>query len=1327
MSAVDTPHLEPPPPPHTRARKRWFVRVLALIGVLVLVIAAGLAWLLQTQGGARFVLERVARVAGEGVKIEGAQGSLGGVIRIALIEVNRPGIYARIEDFRMETSLVAPLRGHLLVHDLGARKVEVRTASTGAAAQVPVSFAPPYAIELQKGTVGELRLGVLTPEAQAEKDPARKRALMDASSAHDIVVKDIFLSGSGDERHWRIEEARADTPYGKGSLGGTVETKQPFKVVASALWSGTVAERAYKATINANGTLKSLEAKLDGELSGQKASARLVLEPFATMPVRVLELTARDVDLAQQGLGPATQLTLDVKLAAAEGKSFAGPVRVENARPGPWDRGALPFSHANARVAVTSERVDIADLEVALAGGGGATGRVRLEKNGVTADLRVADVDLAALHGALQKTRVTGRVGVSGDRAAQKFDVALKDPRFSIEGRAALANKKLDVETARVNTGGGAVTATGSLALAGRREFRFEGRAEHFDPSAFVKSSKGDLNFTFTTQGTLEGGVAGEARVAIAPSTLAQLPAGGRIEVSGDLRRIAAADIDVTLGESRLAAKGSFGRPGDAMDVIIHAPNLSVLSKPFGVALAGRADATGRITGTFAVPAGRVELTGGELALPGNVFMRTLTAKIEAGADPESAIEAKLDATGAAMGKDSPPTTLAETLTVSVRGKRAAHRIELAAKMNRDNDVQLAMQGGLDPRAKTLAWNGSVDTLRLTGRGAFSLVQRATLSASAARVELGDARLKGEWGEVHLETTRWTPRTLDVKGSSAGVQVQNLARSLRLGDVPRSTLVVAGNWDIHAAETFEGTVELRRLSGDLRVGEPPLPLGLQDLTLKANAVRGRANATLAISGERVGKVSGEGSGQIVRGEHGWTFAADAPVQAHLVATHTNLESFTPWLGPDSRLGGRFDAEVNVTGTGADPRVSGRARASGLVLREPQTGFELEQGVIAVRLDGKSIAIDELAAVTPWHMSEGAREKISIAPPPNGGRISADGSIDMGARSGAIRLKLDHVPVTQLATRFVSLSGEARLEAGKDGLLAAGTLNADAGWVGALANAPPSVADDVVVVRASTPAEEGAKREPIHVDVKLALGDQVYFQGRGLDTRLEGEIRLTGTPGPGLRASGTIKTAGGTYDGYGQKLTIERGVLTFAGPVDNPRLNVLALRKGLPVEAGVEVLGTTTRPRVRLVSNPDVPEPEKLSWLVLGRSASDASLGDSAVMMAAARALLGNNNPGSDLTKKLGFDEIRIGRSDTNSVLGVLPQSTVAGRTGTSSAADVISVGRRINDQVHLTYQQGLSDAEGSLKLTWKITQQFQLLARAGYQPGLDAVYRWTFK
>ena len=78
------------------------------------------------------------------------------------------------------------------------------------------------------------------------------------------------------------------------------------------------------------------------------------------------------------------------------------------------------------------------------------------------------------------------------------------------------------------------------------------------------------------------------------------------------------------------------------------------------------------------------------------------------------------------------------------------------------------------------------------------------------------------------------------------------------------------------------------------------------------------------------------------------------------------------------------------------------------------------------------------------------------------------------------------------------------------------------------------------------------------------------------------------------------------------------------------------------------------------------------------------------------------------------------------MLGVLPQSTVAGRTGTPSAAEVVTVGKRLNRQFYLSYEQGLADAEGTLKLAWRLTRRFQLLARAGYLPGLDAVYRWSF-
>src|SRR5688500_10000269 len=199
MSA-EAPLIEAPPPPGTRARRRWFVRV--LLGLVVLVVLAFIAagWLFTTTGGARLVLSQVTKAAGGGIRYEGVEGSIGGPMKIKLIEVDRPDMYARVEDFEMDASPWAAIRRRLIVHRLQAGKVEVRTVSTGAAAQVPVSFAPPYAVVLERGHVGELRLGALTREAAAEKDPAKKRALMDASAKTDLVVREILVRGAGDQK-----------------------------------------------------------------------------------------------------------------------------------------------------------------------------------------------------------------------------------------------------------------------------------------------------------------------------------------------------------------------------------------------------------------------------------------------------------------------------------------------------------------------------------------------------------------------------------------------------------------------------------------------------------------------------------------------------------------------------------------------------------------------------------------------------------------------------------------------------------------------------------------------------------------------------------------------------------------------------------------------------------------------------------------------------------------------------------------------------------------------------------------------------------------------
>lgn len=1319
--APTAPGSAPPPP----RRTRWLWRVLIALLVLVLVAIGTVTWILTTPEGAKLVLGRMQGMLGEGIRFSEVQGRIGGTLRIGTIEVSRPDMLIVVEGFEMDTSPLDPLRGLLRIHRLEARSVQVHTASTGEAAKIPVTFEPPYPVRLEAGRIGELRIGALSPEARAQKDVAKRRALVDAAKASDFVVNEIFLRGEGDKREWNIEEARAKTTYGETKVAGRLATTAPFRLDATAEAQGRAGERDYRGTLVMKGTLRAIDATADADVAGQKANARAAIEPFSTPPVRSLEVRAADVDLARFAAVPRTRLGVEAKLAA-EGQAFAGPVRIENAEPGLWDQGRLPFQSAAARVTVAPERIDVAELSLALLGGGRATGRALVQRSGVEADLRVADVDLYALHHGLQKTRVTGRIGVTGDAKAQRFDVALKDPRFDISGRGALGGQRLEVETVHIGSGGGAIDAAGRMQLAGRREFRFEGQARHFDPAAFVRTAAGDLNFHFVAAGTLADSPAGELTAEIAPSRLAGLPASGRIKVAGDRSRLASSDVHVALGDGRLDATGSFGRPGDTLEVSLHAPNLSAFANAVGVPMAGRLDAKARLTGTLRSPAGRVTLTGADLALPSDVYVREVSLEGEAGVEPDSPIDATLRTRGLAVGKDKPPQPLADAATVTLRGTRVAHRLELDAAMTKESSVKMRLQGGLDPRAPSLAWNGRVESLALTGPGAFALQAPAPLQVSAQRIELGDASLRGEWGEAHLVVTRWTPRTLELKGSSQAIRIQNLARSLKLGDVPRSSLVVAADWNVQAAETFEGSVNLRRVSGDVRVGEPPLPLGLTELELRLDAARGRAQAKLRVAGERVGKIEGDGHAVLERGATGWTLARAQPVEARLVADVPDLSTFAAWLGPDARIAGRMNANVTVSGTGADPRIAGQARAHGLALREPQSGFELEQGEVALRVAGKSVTVERLEASTPWHPPRGAERRLEGMTRPSAGRITAEGGIDLDARSGALRIHAAQVPVTQTASRFLAITGDASLQATKDGLVANGAFKADAGWIGALSSSLPSVSEDVVVVRKAAPppaAPAPRDKERFLLDVRFALGERLYFEGRGLDTRLTGDLHVTGEP-TALRAEGAIRTIGGIYNGYGQKLSIERGALAFSGPIENPKLNIRAVRMGLPVEAGVEVGGTVVHPKVRLVSTPDVPDPDKLSWMVLGRGPSELAPGDASVLVAAAASMLGKGD-GTGIQEKLGLDEVKIGRADTQSVLGVLPQSTVAGRTGTASAAEVVSVGKKLTRNVHLTFEQGLADAEGALKVTVNLSRRFQVLVRAGYLPGLDLVYRWT--
>jgi len=196
-------------------------------------------------------------------------------------------------------------------------------------------------------------------------------------------------------------------------------------------------------------------------------------------------------------------------------------------------------------------------------------------------------------------------------------------------------------------------------------------------------------------------------------------------------------------------------------------------------------------------------------------------------------------------------------------------------------------------------------------------------------------------------------------------------------------------------------------------------------------------------------------------------------------------------------------------------------------------------------------------------------------------------------------------------------------------------------------------------------------------------------------------------------TGQVNTVRGSYRAYGQSLTIEQGRVRFNGPFDNPSLDILALRPHPTQRVGVQIGGTAQAPTVRLYSEPDLPDSEKLAWLVLGRPASGAGA-EAAVLQQAALALLsgiGSTNDGS-LTRSLGLDELSLQGETTHA-------------DGSTSAA-ALTLGKRITNQLYVTYSRSLAGAMGTVSVFYDLSRFVTLRAQAGDDNAIDLLFTHSF-
>jgi translocation and assembly module TamB len=794
----------------------------------------------------------------------------------------------------------------------------------------------------------------------------------------------------------------------------------------------------------------------------------------------------------------------------------------------------------------------------------------------------------------------------------------------------------------------------------------------------------------------------------------------GRLQVEGG--RVPKADLRLALGPSSLTARGAWGATGDALDVKVVARRLEVL----GVGLAGSAELDARLGGTLEAPSARVRLNGEKLRVPGGVDIERLAVAALMGDGLDGPLGLKIEASG--VGTQG--SRRLDRVQASLDGTRLAHALNLDAATPEGDRLRLGLTGG-QAGNRALGWSGRLERLQLEGRLPLELEAPAMLSVSPERAQLAPARLKaGEEGRVVLDETLWSPERIRMVGHLTGLRVVETGRR---GTRSSGALTLGAEWEVELTEQADGHLRVFRESGDLSIpGELSTRVGLEHLEAVVVASGARLAASLDARGSELWTVSGSATASLVRDDlAGWSLVQDGDLLGSMRFDMPSIAWLSRLLQEETVLDGALRAEFSFSGTPARPVARGRVTGESLSMVLVEHGVQLSGGELFAEFEQDRLYLRKLDFISPNRVRPPDRRVPFEALTRDPGRLTSSGEIALDSGEGRFSFTADRLPILQRTDRWLIMSGSGSARSTWTSLDIQADFRADSGYIEFAESPPPSLSDDVVILGSEKEADSGPGMQ-LSADVRVSLGEALYLSALGLDTRLAGALQLRMRPGETLSANGTISTVGGVYRGYGQSLAIERGVINFQGALDNPGLNVVALRKGLAVEAGVAVTGSVRRPQVRLVSEPDVPDPDKLSWIVLGRGPTAGGGADLSLLLPAAQALLGGPGGGmtDQLSRSLGFDEFGIGQSAAG--VGRVRTSRVVGRGTTVTgegdlSGQVLTLGKRLGDDLSVSFEQSLSGAESLVLLTYRLTRRVSVIARGGSDNAADIYYTISFR
>lgn len=1170
----------------------------------------------------------------------------------------------------------------------------------------------------------------------------------DAEARH--LVSDLQLE-IAQGRYTAQVALQAQAPMAlSADIKGTLETELPaLDGSAPHAWQSPVAIKARgllrhedplrvaESSITVLANLGPENAASASASAGPSLAAEATLRPWQRQPLHGLSAQLQRLNLA--ALWPQLPTTLlQGQVQAAPPASGADPwqltLALTNSAAGPWDQGLLPVSTLDVRAKATPQLLDIERLRLQLGQGSlSGQGRWSPERTSAQAELTLLNLPLHELHTFLAPRLASGRVSLS-TATAPRATGAGHTTQLAVDIRTApgsapsIANKLL---LSSVN---------GLKGLKGLKNSAVAGQPATAPPGP--KLSVESLLATGTWDGQ-------QLRL----QQLALRAAGASLQGQGS----AQPQPFAAEGQWRVQAPGLEGQVQGSASAQSGSGKLSLTAS--NLALAHQWLRRLPLPATVALPAwplegdAQIEATwqGGWAQAKSPTVQASLSSRrLSARPDPQR------------------PAITTQSVQLDVAGNPSAADIRLSAGVFHDRlatQLQLNARSRATPAGQQVTVQPSSLWLR-QGKASQSLyletAQALVLDWQADRWKLGPGSLQLSASATTAPPTqraradaqasarlRWDHISAAKGVLSAQGEVERLALDW-LDAIPslqgpgqqrwladagvRSDLVWGGpwraEWPYGAAATAATTspelrINLRRLQGDLSLQNPEAMAGSQQASDWIQAGLQRAELEVRTEGDGVAarlNWTSRLAGQVDAGLHvawtkadgarRWSLGPQSVVRGSLQASTPDMALWSPLVSPPGwRARGQLGLNATVAGTLSQPDWRGELSASELALRSAVEGLEFGNGRLRARLSGERIDIDQLSLEGPGGAQQGGTLTGTGHAQWQSSPAGVPQQVEFRLQANAAKLR-----VSSRADRRLTLSGEVSATLARQLLQLRGQLAVDQALFVLPDETAPTLGDDVVVRQTRAMRPEPGSRIKTDMLVRIDLGRQLDVRGQGLQTRLGGQVSLISTPrAPALRVIGEVSAQQGSYRAYGQQLRIEEGVVRFSGPYDDPSLNILAVRATGAFRdsddqvVGVRITGSARAPMVKLYAKPELPDSEKLAWLVLGRPASGTGA-EAAVLQQAALALLSRNGGNMDATlaSRLGLDEISFRGNSTRA-------------DGTTQNAGV-AFGKRLSQRLYVVYETGVNAAMGTVSLLYDVSRRLTLRARAGEENAVDLLF-----